>query len=113
MQSPTIGCSEIDLFRLGFDGHRYAGENVAAERIIPCGIGIGIVRSITSRGVADDQRRLAVLDVVDSQPQFEPLTNPEDCRDVEVILCPQLCEPRADFIRQIEFGIEGGKLHAT
>ena len=108
MQSATDCRDEVQL---GFQADGDAGEDVAAERVVPRGIGVGVVRSITGRGVADDERRLAVQHVVDSQPQFEPLPDPEDGGEVEIVLRSQSCVSRTDLVRQVELGIERGELH--
>ena len=103
MQPPIVGGAEI-LTVSGPEVHGHAGENVAAERIVPFGIGIAVERPIAGRGIADDERRLPVQDIIDAKPKLEPLPKPEDGGNVEIVLRPQLRVRRTNLSVRLNFG---------
>ena len=111
MQPPTDGCVDIDSGRLRFESQRHAREDEAAERVIPGGIGVGVVRPIARRAIADDQRRLAIEKIVDAQSKFDAGPKAEHRGNVEIILRAQLRVSRNDLVRQVELWIERGKFH--
>ena len=93
MRPPIIGRAEIRRLGLQLQTDTLA-NTIAAERVIPFGIGVAVERSTAGRGVADDERRLAVQHVVDAKAKLEPLSNPEDGCNVEIVSAPAAsCSP--------------------
>jgi hypothetical protein len=75
-----------DQIQLRFQTGSHAGENEAAEWVIPLGIGVAVQGPIAGCGVAHDKGWLAVEQIVHSNSQFPPLANPKGAGDIEIIL---------------------------
>lgn len=88
-------------------------EEIPAEWVVPLGIGVAAGRPNAGCGVADNERRLAIQQVIDADAKLQLLSKPENRGDVQIVLRAELRVRRTDIVRQAEPWIECSEFQAA